>query len=152
MIVDGGVAAAILQRAAQVILRLFQLVQSVINPAQAVEVGAVGRFLIHRFLDHLQRFVQTRVPVGQHVPQVIQSAATGGVHLQKFAELGFGLIVLLHPLEHRAAQEDGVFLFLGRRGQFLHLVDGLPHGGPVLRLLINLRKSDPDFAVALAVQ
>src|ERR1039458_2458727 len=132
-------------------LGIGQLALAEIHPAQTVQVGAVIRLQIDGFLDELIGFIQPEVAVRQCVSQIVQRSGMLRVEGQHFAEGGFGLVVLLHALEHGAAHEkDALFVFVGG-GEFFGLIQGLAHVLEAFALFVNLGRRQERLKITRAI-
>ena len=98
MVVNRRVFRDTLNGALQIISRLVQTILLVINPTQAVEIGAILGIELHSAANHLLRFLQPFMPVSQHIAQIIQCAGVIRLESQNFPELGFSGFEVLHLL------------------------------------------------------
>src|ERR1035438_2936742 len=151
VIMHGGIRVQMAACFDEASLGIGQLALAEIHPAQTVQVGAVIRLQIAGFLDELIGFIQPEVAVRQCVSQIVQRSGMLRVEGQHFAEGAFGLVVLLHALEHGAAHEkDALFVFVGG-GEFFGLIQGLAHVLEAFALFVNLGRRQERLKITRAI-
>jgi ATP-dependent RNA helicase RhlB len=121
----------------QPVLRLLQVAQAVVNPAQRIEIrGAVGS-LLDRDLDEFQGPVQVLVAVGQQVAEIVGGVGVGGVLLEQALEGDDGLLDGTRPFQRRGpgeGQSPGIGEAFHRDGR------GVDHGFPPFQGLVGLER------------
>ena len=99
------IAVILLERPLEELRSEFQLVLTVVDPAQTVQVRAVVRLLIQGPLNQVVGLVQMDAAVGEHVTQIVQGTCVVWIDFDQLAKACLRLVVILGALMQGAECE-----------------------------------------------
>src|SRR5579862_57692 len=116
MSVNGRIMAFAIESFAESGFGVGELVLLVVDPAEAIEIGAVVRIFGEGALDEGLRFVETNAQVAEHVSVIVEDGSALGIDVESFLELDLGFVKHFLAFVDGAKEEPHHFVIARRAG------------------------------------